>query len=61
MPSARDLELKRTPEAFILDAKGKIVYQGRIDDQFGVGFQRPQPARHDLAEALKETLAKVKV
>src|SRR5207237_2159542 len=32
-------------------------YQGRIDDQFGLGFQRPQPLRHDLASALDEVLA----
>src|SRR5262249_30256997 len=32
-------------------------YQGRIDDQFGVGFQRPRPTRHDLAVALDEVLA----
>jgi peroxiredoxin len=48
---------RRTPEAFVLDAGRTIRYQGRIDDQFGVGFQRPAPTRHDLAEALKEVLA----
>jgi peroxiredoxin len=48
---------RRTPEAFILDGNLKIRYQGRIDDQFGVGFQRPQPTRHDLTEALDELLA----
>src|SRR5262249_24282872 len=31
--------------------------QGRIDDQFGIGFQRPRPTRADLAEALAEVLA----
>jgi peroxiredoxin len=48
---------RRTPEAFILDAERKVRYQGRIDDQFGIGFQRPQPTRHDLAVALDELLA----
>jgi peroxiredoxin len=48
---------RRTPEAFILDAERKVRYQGRIDDQFGIGFQRPQPTRHDLAVALDEVLA----
>jgi peroxiredoxin len=47
---------QRTPEAFVLDAKGKIVYQGRIDDQFGVGFKRPAPTRSDVAEALDALL-----
>ncbi len=48
---------RRTPEAFVLDAERKVRYQGRIDDQFGVGYQRPQPTRHDLAAALDEVLA----
>lgn len=48
---------RRTPEAFVLDAQGQIRYQGRIDDQFGIGYQRPQPTRKDLVEAIEELLA----
>ncbi len=48
---------KRTPEAFILDAEGRVMYQGRIDDQFGVAAKRPTPTRRDLGEALDEVLA----
>jgi peroxiredoxin len=48
---------RRTPEAFVLDGSGRILYQGRIDDQIGIGFQRPAPTRRDLAEALNEVLA----
>jgi peroxiredoxin len=48
---------KRTPEAFVLSPKGEVRYQGRIDDQFGVGFKREAPTRADLAEALDEVLA----
>lgn len=48
---------RRTPEAFLLDAAGTIRYQGRIDDQHGIGFQRPKPTRRDLAEAIDEVLA----
>jgi peroxiredoxin len=51
----------RTPEAFVLDAERVIRYQGRIDDQFGVGFKRPQPTRNDLTLALDEVLAGKKV
>jgi peroxiredoxin len=47
---------QRTPEAFILDAEWRIRYQGRIDDQFGVLYQRPAPTRRDLAIALDEVL-----
>src|SRR5262249_12494903 len=48
---------RRTPEAFVLNGARKILYQGRIDDQFGIGYQRPQPTRHDLGEAVNEVLA----
>jgi peroxiredoxin len=48
----------RTPEAFVLSPSGRVLYQGRIDDQFGVGYQRPgKPTRRDLARALDEVLA----
>jgi mono/diheme cytochrome c family protein/peroxiredoxin len=49
---------ERTPEAFLLDPSGKVLYQGRIDDQFGIGYYRPgKPTRRDLADALEEVLA----
>ena len=48
---------KRTPEAFVLDPDGRVLYQGRIDDQFGVGYKRDTPTRRDLADALDEVLA----
>jgi peroxiredoxin len=54
---ADDFGAKRTPEAFLLDPRGKIVYHGRIDDQFGVGYKRKQPANRDLASAIDELLA----
>ncbi len=48
---------ERTPEAFLLDEKRVIRYHGRIDDQYGIGYQRETPRRHDLKEALDELLA----
>jgi peroxiredoxin len=49
---------QRTPEAFVLAPGGKVLYHGRIDDQFGLGYQRPgKPTRRDLALALEEILA----
>ncbi len=48
---------RRTPEAFVLDGERKIRYQGRIDDQYGIGFRRPRPTRRDLAVAVEEILA----
>ncbi|MBX9791418.1 MAG: redoxin domain-containing protein [Pirellulales bacterium] len=47
----------RTPEVFLLDGQGVIRYRGRIDDQFGIGFQKKEPGRRDLATALDEVLA----
>jgi peroxiredoxin len=68
-PVLRDVDQKvadrfgaqRVPEAFVLDAAFKVVYHGRIDDQFGIGFTRPQPTRQDLVAALDEVLAAKKV
>jgi mono/diheme cytochrome c family protein/thiol-disulfide isomerase/thioredoxin len=52
------LEAKRTPEALVLDPAGRVLYRGRIDDQFGIGYSRPnKPTRRDLAEAIEEVLA----
>jgi peroxiredoxin len=48
---------RRTPEAFVLDGERRIRYQGRIDDQFGIGYKRAGPTRRDLALALDEVLA----
>ncbi len=51
----------RTPEVFVLDKDRVVRYWGRIDDQYGfadgVGFQRPEPTRTDLVEAVNELLA----
>jgi peroxiredoxin len=54
---AERMGAERTPEAFILDERRVVRYRGRIDDQYGVGMQRPRPRRHDLAVALEELLA----
>jgi peroxiredoxin len=54
---ADDFGARRTPEAFVLSPAGAILYQGRIDDQIGIGYKRKQPIRRDLAVALDEVLA----
>ena len=48
---------ERHPLAFVLDGEHKVRYEGRIDDQYGIGFQREKPTRRDLVEALNEVLA----
>jgi peroxiredoxin len=47
----------RTPEVFVLDKDRVVRYWGRIDDQFGIGFQKQDANRHDLKLALDELLA----
>jgi peroxiredoxin/mono/diheme cytochrome c family protein len=54
---ADDFGARRTPEAFVLDAKRVIRYHGRIDDQYKVGVSRDRPTSRDLLQALDELLA----
>jgi peroxiredoxin/mono/diheme cytochrome c family protein len=52
---------RRTPEMFVFDGHRKLQYQGRVDDQFGIGYVLEQPRRHDLRVAIDELLADKKV
>ena len=47
----------RTPEVFVLDKQRTVQYWGRIDDQFGVGYARPEAKRQYLVAAVNELLA----
>ena len=53
---ANQLGAERHPTAIVLDDRHIVRYKGRIDDQFGIGFSRPQPTRRDLALAVDEVL-----
>ena len=57
MRSRTNLVPWRTSEAFVVDETGAVRYQGRIDDQFGVGYKRAKPTRRDLAVAIDDVLA----
>src|SRR5262245_41742425 len=47
-----------TPEAAVFDARGRVLYRGRIDDRYGsLGVERPIATRHDLDEALTDIVA----
>lgn len=48
---------ERTPEVFVLDADRVVRYQGRVDDQWGVGYMRDKPQREELRGALDRLLA----
>lgn len=50
-------DAQRTPEVFVIDARGWVRYQGRIDDQYEPGMSRNQPAEHDLRDAIESLLA----
>ncbi len=52
------LNAKRTPEAFLIAADGKILYQGRIDDQFGIGYRKESPNNRYLLDAIIAHLAR---
>src|SRR5688500_3177940 len=55
---ARQMGARTTPEAVLVAPDLRILYKGRIDDRAAApGRLRAQITRHDLREALDETLA----
>lgn len=47
-----------SPEAAVFNARGELMYRGRIDDRFvSFGVDRPAPTRRDLEDALVALLA----
>jgi peroxiredoxin/mono/diheme cytochrome c family protein len=49
--------VRRNPEVFLLDGERTIRYRGRVDDQYGIGYQRTAAGREDLRIAITELLA----
>jgi len=50
---SRSLGATVTPEAILLDTKGKIVYQGRIDNGYvRIGKRRRVVTTHELSDAI---------
>lgn len=54
---AEALGVTRTPEAVILDSSGKLLYRGRIDDQYRLGGAQVSVKSDDLAAAIEAILA----
>jgi thioredoxin-related protein len=51
-------EVSITPEVAVFDAKGRLVYHGRIDNWFeDIGRARPAPTTHELADAIAAALS----
>ncbi len=49
----------RSPQVFLLNEQREVIYRGRIDDQYAPGIHgRPTPTRRDLAEAIRQALAR---
>lgn len=59
--SAKALGVTRSPEAVVLDSKRRIVYRGRIDDQFRLGGVRKEPTARELKDAIDAVLAGKKI
>lgn len=55
---ARRIGATVTPEAFVVDDRGRLRYHGRIDDQFAArGVRKTTPGEGDLRPALTAVLA----
>nr|MCU0712503.1 redoxin domain-containing protein [Pirellula sp.] len=52
-----NLRATRTPEVFVLDQNGDIVYRGRIDDQMAPGVKKNQASTKELIDALDAVIA----
>ena len=48
---------ERTPEVFLVDENLRILYRGRIDDQYQPGIAKANPTRDDLMIAISERLS----
>lgn len=56
---SRKIGAKITPEAFLINFKGEIEYQGAIDDwYYQLGRNRIEPSQHYLRNAIKNYLLK---
>ena len=50
---ARHFGVRVTPEVVVMQADGRVVYQGAIDDWYvGLGKNRPEPSQRYLHDAL---------
>ena len=47
----------RSSEVVLLDPRGQVVYQGRIDDRVTTAVRRASATRHELRDAISATLA----
>jgi len=53
---AQSLAATSTTEVFLLDATRTLVYRGALNDQYGLGYSKEQPAHHYLRDAVTTML-----
>jgi hypothetical protein len=54
---AKEAQVKITPEAAVFDARGELVYHGRLDNWYvDFGRARSAPTTHELEDAIQATL-----
>jgi mono/diheme cytochrome c family protein len=51
------LAARSTGEVFLLDGDRRVLYRGAIDDQYGIGWTKPEPRHTFLRDALEAHLA----
>ncbi|MEM9827512.1 MAG: redoxin domain-containing protein, partial [Planctomycetota bacterium] len=54
---AKAIGATRTPEVFVFDRQRRLRYQGRIDDQYGIGYVRDNARTHDLKDQLEKLVS----
>jgi mono/diheme cytochrome c family protein len=53
----RVLAPRSTGEVLVFDAQRTLLFRGGIDDQYGVGYTKPEPTQNHLRDALDRVLA----
>ncbi len=48
-------------DTFVLDAAQTLVYRGAIDDQYGLGYSKPEPSQRYLVTALQALLSQQEI
>ena len=54
---AKAVGATRTPEVCLLNGQNQLVYRGRIDDQYGIGYVREEPQSYELKDAIESLVS----
>ncbi|HRJ26548.1 MAG TPA: redoxin family protein [Fimbriimonadaceae bacterium] len=53
---AQSLKAMTTTDVFVIDSRRTLRYRGAVDDQYGIGFNRPAPKQTYLRDAIEAVL-----